>query len=158
MVRRACDLVNAVPASCRESRGKKRHILAACAAIFTTFPQYHHRSNRHSGIVSRPSPFRIEIHSPRTLVFHSSFYPHFHWLPPSSSHLFLLCDSSFFLSRLQYSRCYTFNMSAVAKKPNNKPKVAPSTHLIAGGIAGFAEACLCHREFFLESLSSTEGC
>ncbi|PWN41006.1 mitochondrial carrier [Ceraceosorus guamensis] len=27
---------------------------------------------------------------------------------------------------------------------NNKPKVAPSTHLIAGGIAGFAEACTCH--------------
>lgn len=31
-------------------------------------------------------------------------------------------------------------------KANNKPKVAPSTHLIAGGIAGFAEACTCHRE------------
>ncbi len=30
---------------------------------------------------------------------------------------------------------------------DNKPKVAPSTHLIAGGIAGFAEACTCHRKY-----------
>ncbi|UZJ55150.1 hypothetical protein CBS101457_004470 [Exobasidium rhododendri] len=30
------------------------------------------------------------------------------------------------------------------KKANKQPKVAPSTHLIAGGIAGFAEACICH--------------
>lgn len=37
-------------------------------------------------------------------------------------------------------------MPAESKKVNNKPKVAPSTHLIAGGIAGFAEACICHRE------------
>jgi len=37
-------------------------------------------------------------------------------------------------------------------KPNNKPKVAPSTHLIAGGIAGFAEACTCHREYMLNVL------
>ncbi|KDN38388.1 mitochondrial carrier [Tilletiaria anomala UBC 951] len=29
-------------------------------------------------------------------------------------------------------------------KVNGKKKVAPSTHLIAGGIAGFAEACTCH--------------
>jgi solute carrier family 25 citrate transporter 1 len=32
-------------------------------------------------------------------------------------------------------------------KTNNKAKVAPSTHLIAGGIAGFAEACTCHRAY-----------
>ncbi|CAO1620468.1 unnamed protein product [Parajaminaea phylloscopi] len=31
-----------------------------------------------------------------------------------------------------------------SNKNNNKSKVAPSTHLIAGGIAGFAEACTCH--------------
>ncbi|CAO1637807.1 unnamed protein product [Sympodiomycopsis kandeliae] len=31
-----------------------------------------------------------------------------------------------------------------SKKTDNKPKVAPGTHLVAGGIAGFAEACTCH--------------
>ena len=30
------------------------------------------------------------------------------------------------------------------EKKTNKPRVSPATHLIAGGIAGFAEACTCH--------------
>ena len=34
-----------------------------------------------------------------------------------------------------------------ADKKTNKPKVSPATHLIAGGIAGFAEACTCHRMY-----------
>lgn len=42
------------------------------------------------------------------------------------------------------ARTHTHTMTD--KKPNKKPSVAPSTHLIAGGIAGFAEACTCHRE------------
>lgn len=33
---------------------------------------------------------------------------------------------------------------ASADKKTSKPKVTPATHLIAGGIAGFAEACTCH--------------